>query len=125
MSDTDTQSGLTLETKKYLVVRRVNILMRLAQKHGMKCWYCQAKLTFKQMEIDHIIPKVQGGPDKDSNLAIACKSCNRAKWDLGLPEFLHWLLKPKKPIAEIIERTKRPQEHWLRYADDIAKGFRK
>jgi len=40
--------------------------------------------------LDHIQPLSKGGSDKLSNVALACPTCNRAKWDLSLRDFIQW-----------------------------------
>ena len=45
------------------------------QKLTGKCIYCDAPGT----SIDHLIPRLAGGPDSADNLVTACKSCNSSK----------------------------------------------
>lgn len=40
------------------------------------------------MEIDHIHPKVKGGPDDKNNLITACQECNLGKGDTLLEQRL-------------------------------------
>ncbi len=46
-----------------------------------QCAYCrtQTKIVGQALEIDHIMPKSQGGDDILSNLCQACMICNRHK----------------------------------------------
>ena len=39
------------------------------------CWYCGCAAE----AIDHIVPRVTGGPSIKSNLVPVCKSCNSSK----------------------------------------------
>ena len=63
-----------------------------------KCVYCGAKAT----EIDHVIPRANGGTDSTYNLVASCKACNERKSNLSLKEFGKTMnkdyshLKPKK-----------------------------
>ena len=63
-----------------------------------KCVYCGAKAT----EIDHIIPRANGGTDSTYNLVASCRACNEKKFNLTLKEFGKSVgkdfskLKPKK-----------------------------
>ena len=45
------------------------------------CGYClsQQKYVLGMLEIDHIIPKSQGGTDDEKNLWLACRLCNNFK----------------------------------------------
>ena len=63
-----------------------------------KCSYCGAEAT----EIDHIVPRANGGTDSTYNLTPACRSCNQMKSNLTLKAFGKLMnkdyshLKPKK-----------------------------
>ena len=48
-----------------------------------KCVYCGAKAT----EIDHVVPKANGGTDSTYNLVASCRTCNQKKSNLSLKEF--------------------------------------
>lgn len=63
-----------------------------------KCVYCGAKAT----EIDHIVPRANGGTNSVHNLVASCRACNEKKSNLTLKEFGKIMnkdyshLKPKK-----------------------------
>ena len=63
-----------------------------------KCVYCGAKAE----EIDHVIPRANGGTNSTYNLVASCKSCNKKKSNLTLKSFGKLVgkdfshLKPKK-----------------------------
>ena len=48
-----------------------------------RCSYCGGKAT----EIDHVIPRSNGGTNSSYNLTPACRSCNEKKSNLSLKEF--------------------------------------
>jgi hypothetical protein len=59
-------------------------------KTNGKCHLCYRALTFNSYgdfsssgcwEVDHSLPKAQGGTDHMNNLYAACISCNRSKQD--------------------------------------------
>lgn len=52
-------------------------------KTNGRCSYCGAKAA----EIDHIIPRAQGGSNSVHNLTPACRSCNQKKSNLSLKDF--------------------------------------
>ncbi len=65
-------------------------------KFNGHCAYCGAKISVKEMEIDHIIPKyhieegyVKVDYDKDDlrNLNPACRDCNRYKDTFTIEKF--------------------------------------
>ena len=52
------------------------------EKYGGRCAYCGRKIAYKDMQVDHFLPKngyfVQGSDDI-SNLMPACRMCNHYK----------------------------------------------
>jgi 5-methylcytosine-specific restriction endonuclease McrA len=57
------------------------IRARVRQAFGDRCSYCQSAQRYFLgiMEIDHIIPKVDGGSDAETNLCLSCRLCNSYK----------------------------------------------
>lgn len=49
------------------------------------CQYCGERGG--RLECDHIVPVSRGGEDHESNLATACRPCNRSKRDKLLEEW--------------------------------------
>ena len=88
---------------------------KIFNRFNGRCAYCGSELTIKDMTVDHIIPKRNGGNNKYKNLFPACKSCNHEKGHLFINAYrrhkktlvLHQLI-----IAEaygLVE--KMPSEH--------------
>jgi 5-methylcytosine-specific restriction endonuclease McrA len=75
----------------------------LLEKWGHKCAYCGAENV--PLQIEHVVSKSKGGSNRVSNLAIACKTCNEAKGNRDVKEFL-----ARKPevLRNIIARLKMP-----------------
>ena len=48
------------------------------EQHGY-CNGCKYHYQFKDLEVDHVIPKAKGGQDDDKNLQLLCGNCNRRK----------------------------------------------
>ena len=69
--------------------RRVRPTKRVAWPAGLKqelmrrqnntCVYCGHRRTARTLEIDHIVPVVQGGSNDQSNLQVICSPCNQRK----------------------------------------------
>jgi 5-methylcytosine-specific restriction endonuclease McrA len=55
-------------------------------KWGRTCAYCGAKNV--PLEVEHIQPRSKGGSDRVSNLTLACHSCNQAKGNGDIRDFL-------------------------------------
>ena len=54
--------------------------------YGTTCCYCGAK---DKLTLDHVIPRLQGGPDAAENISYACRSCNSSK---GAKDMVLWLV---------------------------------
>ena len=50
-------------------------------KQNSKCAGCYTKFEIQHLEIDHIIPQVQGVSHERDNLQLLCGHCNRVKGD--------------------------------------------
>ena len=51
------------------------------------CCYCGST---DNLCMDHMIPKMRGGPDNPENLVTACRSCNSSK---GSRDMLEWMVR--------------------------------
>ncbi len=43
------------------------------------CHYCEKKVSFKNLTMDHLVPLARGGRSTKNNLVPACKNCNNKK----------------------------------------------
>jgi hypothetical protein len=81
---------------------------------GGKCFYCDVELVrtaegndrSRLFHIDHIVPKVSGGPDHFSNYVPACETCNISKGSKSFIEFIgaSMLAKREKLREEVLGR---------------------
>ena len=53
----------------------------VARRAAYRCEYCHAPEapSAYAFEVEHILPRVQGGSDTPENLALSCRACNLAK----------------------------------------------
>lgn len=58
---------------------------KIYERDGWKCVYCGSEY---KLTIDHMIPVSIGGTNRNENLQTCCISCNNAKANLSLDEFL-------------------------------------
>lgn len=56
-------------------VSRKNIFIR----DGYRCMYCGRKGKGDRLELEHVVPKCQGGKNSWDNLVAACNPCNQRK----------------------------------------------
>jgi 5-methylcytosine-specific restriction endonuclease McrA len=75
----------------------------LLQKWNRKCAYCGVENV--PFEIEHIRAKSWGGSNRVSNLCLSCHSCNQAKGNKPIEEFLR-----KKPevLKRVLAQAKAP-----------------
>ena len=100
ISGVEYQQGILLgyEVREYLL-----------EKWGRECAYCTAIDT--PLEIEHIVPKPNGGSNRISNLTIACHDCNQEKGSQTLAGFFQTSkrLKDKQPrMDNVLIQCKRP-----------------
>lgn len=46
-----------------------------------RCRYCGRLLRGDRLYLDHVVPKIRGGPHDPSNLVVCCRPCNSHKRD--------------------------------------------
>lgn len=52
---------------------------KILQRDNFTCRYCGQFAPNVTLEVDHVIPYVEGGTDEDDNLVTSCRACNRGK----------------------------------------------
>lgn len=75
----------------------------LLQKWNRKCAYCGVENV--PFEIEHILARTMGGSNRVSNKSLSCHSCNQAKGNKPIEEFLK-----KKPevLKRVLAQAKAP-----------------
>ncbi|MFT3880835.1 MAG: HNH endonuclease signature motif containing protein [Gemmatales bacterium] len=55
---------------------------QVIKRAGNRCEYCLLSQVAQEatFHVDHVIPRVLGGPTSLDNLALACVSCSLRKW---------------------------------------------
>ncbi len=61
--------------KEHVKLNRRNIYAR----DGSRCQYCGGRFSTKELTLDHVTPRVQGGDNSWANLVCACVKCNARK----------------------------------------------
>ena len=70
-------SGYVSGTIRYEILKRAKF----------RCELCGTSAAAKALEVDHILPRNNGGSDDESNLQALCYSCNAMKRDRGDEDF--------------------------------------
>lgn len=105
-------------------------------KYNKRCAYCGCEITIKQMQVDHIQPKICKGTDDEENLNPSCRECNNYKSHAGLELFrtytkqmlndkLHYLFKSKTKMQVAINFGAVKLSKWdgLFYFEKYEKGI--
>ena len=61
--------------KKGVKFSRINVMTR----DEFACQYCGRRLPMKELNYDHVVPRIQGGRTVWENIATACYPCNDRK----------------------------------------------
>ena len=62
-----------------LILRYRETRDMIRDKFGGRCAYCGYEINNLQMQMDHVVPKNQGGEDTYENLNPSCRYCNNYK----------------------------------------------
>lgn len=57
----------------------------IIRRDGGRCHLCGNKPDPANLVLDHLIPLSRGGPDSQTNVAVACRECNSARSNRDLP----------------------------------------
>jgi HNH endonuclease len=79
----------------------------VAERAGYRCEYCLAPEAIGNSphDVEHIQPQHLGGADDESNLALACRSCNGSK---------HTSTAAPDPLTGLVVRLFNPRtDRWI------------
>lgn len=105
--------GCGVESPRKYDIRK----MRLLQVQNTTCLYCGNSISMETCELDHIVPRADGGSNRVSNLAAVCRRCNAAK---GRMTFYHFATSGNVPEVTL-EGAKTRVERWLPSEDRFDK----
>lgn len=95
--------GVSLPKERQL--SRAQRLLCALERDGASCVWCSRRLEAGGCDasVDHLVPKLKGGPSWSENEVAACRRCNRAR---GHVAPLDWLRRCQeqglKPSVELI-----------------------
>ena len=108
--------------KKHAVrFSRINVYTR----DGFRCQYCGEKKAMRDLNYDHVVPRVRGGKTVWENIVTCCYACNDRKGSRTPAEAGMTLLRkpfkpsslPVMPVVRVM-RSEMPQV-WLPYLSDL------
>lgn len=80
------------------------------QRQNGKCAYCGAQISFKNSEMDHIVPQAgEGSTNTRDNLVAVCRECNSSKSNIAFAVWAENTSRPGVSVQKAIERT----HHWV------------
>lgn len=59
--------------------KKKSIKRYLFERENHRCWFCNKELKFRQISLDHYLPKSAQGPEEIFNYVLSCKGCNKLK----------------------------------------------
>jgi 5-methylcytosine-specific restriction endonuclease McrA len=69
---------------------RPDLRLAIYLRDSFRCLYCCKDLHNadpRDITLDHLVPKVDGGSNEPKNLVTACRTCNCARRDRSLAQF--------------------------------------
>lgn len=90
----------------------------------MACVYCLRDLHDadpRDITLDHVVPKADGGSNREDNLATACRTCNCSRQDKPLARFAG--PETRKHIRRNLKRSLKPYLKLARALQSGETGF--
>jgi 5-methylcytosine-specific restriction endonuclease McrA len=94
----------------------------LYARDGSRCQYCGKHFPIRDLTLDHVVPRVQGGEHTWTNLVCACVRCN-AKKGGRTPSQAHMKLirkpfRPKRNPVITLRLGYQKYQSWKAFLDD-------
>lgn len=86
------------------------IRFEIFKRDSFTCRYCGKGSPKVVLEVDHIIPRCEGGTDDEMNLITSCFDCNRGKAGVNLSEIVTGE-DPHDKAIELMERERQLAEY--------------
>ncbi len=104
--------------KKAVKFSRVNVFTR----DDFRCQYCGGKKTMRELNYDHVVPRIRGGKTVWDNIVASCYPCNGKKAGRTPEEAKMRLLnhprQPKTlPMSQVLIDIESAPKEWLPYLE--------
>lgn len=104
--------------KQQVKLNRRNLYAR----DGSRCQYCGKHFATRELTLDHVIPRVQGGEHTWENLVCACVRCNAKKGGRTPQQaHLHLIrkpLRPKRNPSVLLRLGSAKYQSWKAFLDE-------
>ena len=91
-------------------------------RDGSRCQYCGRSFSTRELTLDHVLPRVQGGENSWTNLVCACVRCNARKGGrTPLQAGMRLVKKPVRPNrnpAITVRLGSGKYESWKAFMDE-------
>lgn len=87
------------------------IRFEVFKRDEFRCQYCGRQPPVVVLQVDHIVPIVEGGGDEKSNLATSCFDCNSGK--SGVP--LEQLPQPVADLRQLMVEREEQERAYIRF----------
>jgi hypothetical protein len=87
---------------------RAERLRRILERDGGECVWCRRPLAVgdRDLSLDHLIPRLKGGPAWPENELAACRPCNRRRGHMGPAAWIEDCeARGLTPNREVVGRT--------------------
>jgi 5-methylcytosine-specific restriction endonuclease McrA len=103
--------------------------MNVFTRDGFRCQYCGVKKDMRELNYDHVVPRVRGGKTVWENIVTSCYVCNDRKGsrtpDQAGMKLLRKPFKPTSlPLAPVIRTGKDVPSSWRSYCTFPGDGDR-
>lgn len=106
--------------KQTLKLTRRNIYAR----DGSTCQYCGKKLGTDKLNLDHVVPKAQGGHNTWENLVCSCFKCNTKKASRTPKEAGMKLIKtPRRPKHNPMLKVHISHQRYAAWRDFVSEAY--
>jgi len=104
--------------REHVKLNRRNIYAR----DGSRCQYCGKHFPTRELTLDHVLPRVQGGENSWTNLVCACVRCNARKGGRTPSEagmrLLRTPVKPRRNPAISVRLGSPRYQSWKAFLDE-------
>lgn len=104
--------------REQVKLNRRNIYAR----DGNQCQYCGKHFSTRELTLDHVVPRVQGGDNSWSNLVCACVKCNARKGGrTPVQARMHLIrpaVRPKRNPAIAVRLGSPKYKSWKAFLDE-------
>lgn len=81
-------------------------LLTALERDGGRCVWCSRELRAGEASLEHIVPKLKGGPAWAENEVAACRTCNRKRGHTSPADWLRACEeRGLRPDRALVERT--------------------